>query len=422
MSVLSRGALLPVLPALLLGAAGLQGQLPQAGAAGLGLGANMTASARGFAAVANNPAGLAHWATPGFSLAIPSLSLGSGTGPVTLGDLADWEGARIPREVREAWLTAIAADGGQSLTVDASATPVALNVGPVGFQLSTVAGGTADLSPDAAELLLFGNAGRTGEARDLALEGSTVDGYVLTTAALSLGARASDRVYLGVTGKYTMGNALLMGRDGGSLASTDPLEVALDFPVVVNRSRDTRLNNGTGVGLDLGILWEGPGFTLGARVENVVNTFSWDLDGLAWVPGQALFDGTDATSDFAQRPAESAPPEVRAAVDDLTLEPVYSLGVAWELPHLRVQADVRRRSDGGMALGPEYHAGVGAELTAVPFLPLRAHLAAVSGGAQLGGGATLVLGALNLSAGGAYRTVGPENALLGMVTLSFGGW
>lgn len=68
------------------------GQLPQASAAALGMGYNTTAWARGFAAVANNPAGLAHRDSPGFSIAILPISLGSGLGPVGLEDLTAWEG------------------------------------------------------------------------------------------------------------------------------------------------------------------------------------------------------------------------------------------------------------------------------------------------------------------------------------------
>jgi hypothetical protein len=104
-----------------------------------------------------------------------------------------------------------------------------------------------------------------------------------------------------------------------------------------------------------------------------------------------------------------------------TIEPVYSVGAEWR-PNslLRLQGDIRKRASGGLELGPEFHAGVGAELSALSFLPLRAHFGVVSGGVQVGGGASLVLGPVNVSGAGALRTREGESALLGMLTLSFG--
>jgi hypothetical protein len=67
-----------------------------------------------------------------------------------------------------------------------------------------------------------------------------------------------------------------------------------------------------------------------------------------------------------------------------------------------------------------FHAGVGVELRAMSFLPLRAHGAVVTGGMQVGGGASLVLGPVNLSGAAALRTGKIEDSVLGMLTLSFG--
>jgi hypothetical protein len=85
-----------------------------------------------------------------------------------------------------------------------------------------------------------------------------------------------------------------------------------------------------------------------------------------------------------------------------------------------VTADIRKRVSGGLEFGPDFHAGVGAELRALSFLPLRAHAGVVSGGMQIGGGASLVLGPVNLTGAGAYRSGDAEDAVLGMLTLSFG--
>lgn len=403
-------------------AAPLSAQLPQASATALGMGFNTTASTRGFAAIANNPAGLGMDDSPGFSLAIPAVVLEGGFGPVTLSDLADWEGRRPPVSVRDEWLERVTASGGQSGPLLAGATPIALSIGSFGFQLSTQVGGEASLAPDAVELLMYGNAGRTGSAEDFDLAGSSLDGFVLSTAALAWGFQANERLFLGVTGTYSVGSGLLVGRDVGSAFRSDPVEVEVRFPVLYpDWEQGETFDNGSGVGLDVGATWVGPSLTVGATIQNLVNTFEWDLDGFLYVPGQAVFDLGSSESDFEEQPASGAPQELLDAAADLTLEPVFAVGVELEPSSLlRLSGDIRKRVSGGMSVGPDFHMGVGAELRALSFLPLRGHFAVVSEGVQVGGGASLVLGPVNLTGAGAYRTGDFGDAALGMFTLSFG--
>lgn len=404
-------------------------QLPQASATSLGLGFNTTASARGFAALANNPAGLGMADSPGFSLAIPAVAVETGLGPVTLSDLADWDGRLVPDEIKDAWLESVIASGAQAGTVSAGATPVAFSLGSLGFQLSAQAGGQVSLGPDAVQLLLYGNAGRTGQAEDFDLVGSTLDAFLLSTAAVGYGFRASPNLHLGVTAKYTVGSGLVVGRDAGSILQSDPLRAQIEFPVLFTdyedefgNEREGAFDHGSGVGFDVGAIWVGPSLTVGATIQNVVNTFEWDPTGFSYIPGEALFETGSGESDFEERPADGAPQSLLAAAEELTLDPVYSVGVQLDASSLlRLTADIRKRTSGGLVLGPDFHLGVGAELRALSVLPVRAHLAKVSDGVQVGGGASLVLGPVNLSGAVALRTGEVEDATLGMVTLSFGG-
>ena len=403
-------------------AAPAAGQLPQASATALGMGFNTTASTRGFAAIANNPAGLGMDDSPGFSMSIPAISVESGLGPVTLGDLSDWEGRLVPASVKEAWLESVVASGAQAGTLNAGATPVALNVGRLGIQLSTQVGGRVALGSDAVELLLYGNAGRTGTAQDFDLEGSALDGYMLSTAAVAWGFQVGERLHLGVTGKYTVGSGLVVGRDDGTVLRADPLSAEVRFPTLYPGDGDFVFDRGSGVGLDVGAVWTAPGLTVGATIQNLVNSFGWDVADMTYVPGEALFQQGSSESDFEDRPASEAPASLLAAADELTLDPVFAVGVQLRPSSvLRLSGDLRKRSSGGMSFGPDFHMGVGAELTALSFLPLRGHFAAVSGGVQVGGGASLVLGPLNLSGAVALRTQEHGDSTLGMVTLSFGG-
>ncbi|MDX1493292.1 MAG: DUF5723 family protein [Longimicrobiales bacterium] len=410
-------------------AAPVDAQLPQASASALGLGFNTTASARGFGALANNPAGLSMDDSPGFSLAIPAVAAQTGLGPITLSDLAEWEGQLVPGSVKETWLESVTASGSQSGTVAAGVTPVAFNIGSLGFQLSAQAGSQVSLGPDAVELLLYGNAGRTGSAGNFDLEGSSMDAFVLSTAAVGYGFRAAPQLHLGVTGKYSVGSGLVVGRDLGSSLQSDPLRAQVQFPVLFTdfedefgNEREGAYDNGSGFGVDVGAIWVGPSMTVGVSIQNIVNTFEWDFSGFSYVPGQALFEPGTGESDFDKLPADGAPQELLDAADELTLKPVYAVGVQVEPTSLlMISADIRKRAAGGLALGPEFHMGVGAELRALSFLPLRGHVAAVTDGVQVGGGASLVLGPLNLSGGIALRTGDFGDATLGMVTMSFGG-
>lgn len=402
-------------------AAPVSAQLPHASASALGLGFNNTASARGFAAIAANPAGLAHPDSPMFSLNIPAINARTGLGPVTLADLALFSDEVVPFATRTDWLERVAESGGQGGAVDFSATPLALTVGSLGVQLSAVVGGSTTLNAGAVELMLFGNAGRTGEATDFDLDGSSMDAFGLSTAAVSYGFEASTGLYLGVTGTYSVGHAIVMARDAGSFLRAEPVEVGLDFPVLLPRTEDTSFDHGSGYGLNVGFLYEEPGMAIGATIENLVNTFAWRIDDLSYVPATAVFTLDDGgETDFDEQPASAAPAELVAQLDEMGLDPVISAGVQLRpSPILSLSADLKKRT-GGLALGPDFHAGVGAEVSVLSFLPLRAHLVKVSGGMQVGGGASLVLGPVNISGAAAVRTDARENSVLGAFALSFG--
>lgn len=177
--------------------------------------------------------------------------------------------------------------------------------------MSARAGGGSDLSPDAVELILYGNAGRTGQPRDFDLVGSEIEGFVLTTVAASYGMRAAENVYLGLTGKFSVGNGLIAGRDAGSFVDGDPVSVELDFPVLVPYPDGFEFNSGSGLGLDMGGIWDGPIVSVGVTIENVFNTFEWNLDSFSYVAGQAIFDADQRESDLEERRLDSAPAEVR---------------------------------------------------------------------------------------------------------------
>jgi hypothetical protein len=403
-------------------------QLPPASAAAVALGGRSTAVARGFSAVAGNPAGLAMPRASHVTASFFPLLGGCAIGPVTCGELSEWGGKDTPDAVREGWLQEIERRGRQRGRFHGSVTLAAASVGLFGIQISSHALGAVEVNPDAAELLLFGNAGRSGAPREFHLAGFHIDGFAVTTVAvgagipldIEIGDAPGQSFAVGATLKYTLGNALWGARDLGSFFSDDPLVLWERFPIV--QQRGAPLRAGDGVGLDAGFQWDVHPWSFGLAVENLVNTFRWDLDRLVFRPGTALLTQDGAESDFAPRPAAEAPDALLEPVRDFRFGPRLAVGFGRTLG---ARTSVFSQLD--VALGhssaalPDVELGAAVEHRLVERIPLRFHASVLDGGVRLGGGAGVRLGKVHLSGAGSFRSddgvEGPE----WMLTLSLGG-
>lgn len=409
--------------------------LPQA----LGMGGNYTALARGLAAPAWNPAGLGMPDNPGVSFTLLPLRYTAGLGPVALSDLSEYDDQVIPAEQREEWLQEITDNGGETGSFATDVTFLAFSVGRLALSASNSIRGRVNMAPDVAEVFFFGNAGRTGEPRDYTLAGSNFDVSGTTTLAaslamplsLSLGPLPDQHFSVGATLKYTIGNFLVLGQENGSTLRSNPVDVEVAFPMVHTLLPDSTedydifqdvLNNGSGIGLDVGAAWQGGIFEAGLAVKNLFNTFSWDTDGLQFRQGTAIWNADTAYTDFVELSIDDAPQELTERIEDLyTFSPVLSAGVAARiLPFLVLTGDVRHALQDNLHIGVRNHVGVGAELGILPFLPLRAGLSVISGGYQLSGGVGLRMGPVQLSAAGAVRETDLGDDAVGAVALTFG--
>jgi hypothetical protein len=387
------------------------GQLPSPSAAELGLGGRSAAVSRGFAAIQGNPAGLAMPRAARKTWAVLPLHVGCALGPVSCGEVAEWSGRDTPDAVREGWLQQVEAYGRQDVRARGSATLAAAAIGKFGFQLSTAAAGGARLNPDASELILFGNVGRTGEPRVFRFGGSSLDVYAVTTAALGVGfpleveiGGAADQFFaVGATLKYTAGNMLYLGRDLGSYFSGEPLELWLRLPVV--QTDGPALRAGDGLGLDLGFQWEAAPWSVGLSVQNVVSTFRWDVDRLVFRPVTALITDDDADSDFAPRPASEAPAALLDAVRSFRFGPRARLGLAKTVsPRAQLFGQLDARLGRSADPGPPTELGVALEYALHERLPVGVHGSVLNGGVRVGGGAGVRLGALHVAGAVSYRS------------------
>jgi hypothetical protein len=420
----------PTVLAVLLAAAAAPaaGQLVNPSAAALGFGDNYTAMARGYAATAWNPAALGMPDNPGASFAVLPVQVIGGVGPITLRDLSDWQGRLLPDAVKDEWHQRIVGAGGQKGSAGTDLTYLSLQVGRVGFQASSSARLLSAMGPGAAELLLYGNVGRTGEAGHFTLEGSAFELAAASSVGISYGhpiVRERFRaVALGATLTHTMGHALLSARDRGSVVRSDPLELRIDFPVIHSDTTGdlSALNSGGGTSLDLAGVWEEGPWRLGVVVRNLVDGFTWDEDRLFYRPGIVAADGDETMSDFEAHPFAGAPQAVRDRIDGLGFARSIALGFAYEVdPRVVASADLHRRGESILS-GPRTHLGAGVQVSPVEWLPLRLGAAAITGGHLLSAGMGLELGPVHLSLSGATTRSEHGDGSMVMFGLSGGGF
>ncbi|HEX8851644.1 MAG TPA: DUF5723 family protein [Gemmatimonadaceae bacterium] len=420
-----RGA---IVAATILAASTAGAQLPSASPAALGMADNYTAMARGFGAVAWNPANLGLPHNPRFTLTLLGVRGAGDLGPITTDDIARYQGIRLPNEVRDAWMQRIDANGGENGQVGGGVTYLGLSMGRFALQVASNASVDANLPPGAMELALYGNAGRTGNAQDITLDGAHLTGAVTTTAGLSW-AHAIDvglaRLSFGATTKYILGNALVHGEDRGSMLSASSSQIDLRFPLVLSDTGNSSSigNHGSGVGLDLGAAWDSGPLTASVAVLNVVNTFRWDASSFYYKPIQAYYGSdTSYSSNNVTMPLDSAPADVRAWLDDQRFKPILSMGVALRASNrLTLAADVRREMGDGLHVGDRTHVGAGAEFRVLPFIPLRAGVGVHAEGISLAAGTGLELGKINLTVSAEDRRTASGHAPGAAVGISFGG-
>ena len=414
-------------------AAQLANPLPQA----VGMGGNYTALARGFGAVNWNPAGLGMPDNPRFSLALLPLVTTGGLDPVTPSHFAEYDGQVIPDEVKREWLQLIHDAGGETGSLAADVTYLAFSIGRIGIQASTSVRSRVNVAPDVAEVFLFGNGGFSGEPGTYDLGGSNFDIAGTSAVAASfavplslrLGPLPDQHFSLGATVTYTVGNFLALGQEENSSLSSSPLEVHVRFPVIQTAMagdsasfEPAELDNGRGMGLDLGAAWQGGIFSAGVVVRNVINTFEWDLAKLQYRSGEATWTADTSYTSFEEAPIEQAPAALLERIHDLyEFSPVMSAGAAARiLPFLTLTGELRHAVKENLDVGARNHVGVGAELRILPILPLRAGVSLVSGGYQLSGGLGLKLGPMQVSASGAVREAELGSDAVAALGLTFG--
>ncbi|MGH7638502.1 MAG: hypothetical protein ACREOK_12715 [Gemmatimonadaceae bacterium] len=399
-------------------------QLPNASAAAFGMAGNFTAIAKGYEAVAWNAANLAMPGRPGFSLGLGIAGGNAGLDPIDVTALNEFSGLTVDFDTRLAWLEKARLAGGERARMDGGVTWLGASIGPFGLHVGSIAYADVNLSPDAFESFLFGNAGLNGgQPRPLDMAGTSVRSGLFTTGALSFampiplkltaGLLKNERAAIGITGKHIVSHGLVLTQDIGS--TLDDM-VRLRFPVI---APDSSYDGITGVGqaADVSFSWSGGPWKVGVLAQNVFNTFTWDTTKLAFLPGTGTFTGSDNQTDFDQQPYSAAPQALRDAVTAHTFKPALAVGVAMRVTSaLTLTADMKTQTGGddAIVIGPRSHFGVGAELRVLPMVPLRAGVASVTDGwqAAIGAGVRVLGYELGAATSIRRRGVATESGLM----------
>ncbi len=416
-------------------------QLANASARSLGLAGNDTATVRGFGAISVNPAGLA-MPDSDFSLTIAPVRASVGVVPITLADVKEFENEEMDPATKKRWMDNVDDAEGQRIAAGVDLSELALTFGNFGFQLSSVAAVSGHLPPDVVEAALFGNAGRTGKAKTLVLDEGSVTGYAGTSAGVSVAfpifllEEHVDHLAVGVTATYTMGHAMAVGEVSGEVRHDVPIGTSQESGdsqdrksidvsgTLVHTQTDEDdwthyVHGGGGLGLDLGVMVAWDRWSVGASVRNVFNTFAWDESKLVYRPITASVKPGSTELEYEERPYDAAAPaRTKELVEDLTFRPSLRVGGAYDaLDELTVSGDFHYRFGDGIALDPQYHVGIGTEYRGLEVVHLRGGVALVDAGFQYGGGLSVILGVVNLSAavGGLF-----DGQLLAQFVLSFG--
>jgi hypothetical protein len=248
------------------------------------------------------------------------------------------------------------------------------------------------------------------------LSGSELNAFAWSAVGASLG-QSFDvegyRVAVGVTVKYVMGHALALGENSTGVTTHDPLAVDVTFPLVhTNVDGGYSVDNGHGVGVDVGASLDFEGWTFSGVVQNVTNSFAWDPAMLSYRPLAVSLNQDTATSATDAIAFAAAPASVQERVAALTFEPTFAGGIAYQPnPALLLSADARFTRPDGLLTGASRHMGAGAELRALRWLPIRVGGAMISMGDdaqgwQAGAGLGLDFGGFSMNASALRRDAG----------------
>ncbi len=234
----------------------------------LAMGEAHTAAARGLAAAAWNPAGLA--LSRGASLRLAGVAFDVHNNSFSLGRYNEVSGQELTYVDKQRLLADIPQDGFR-LDAGVRAGALGLQIGRFALSTGAVAVGRGQLDRDVFDIVLFGN------EPDQTVDFSDTwgDGLALGKLSVSWGQQIHDgplgRLAVGATASYLRGFYELRVEESRGSVTTGPGEIGGEAYLSALTAED-----GEGYGLDLGAAWLAPGgWTVGLALDNALARLSW---------------------------------------------------------------------------------------------------------------------------------------------------
>lgn len=411
----------------LLAPALLFAQLPDPSTRALGMGGAYTSLARGYEAVAWNPAMLAAFGRPGFTIGLPHLNVEFGSNSYGFSDVRKYANSYLSATDKQTLLDKIT---GSTLTIRSlvGAEPIGLSIGPFALMVGAAGQVEAGVAKDAVRLALEGNAPQGGSLSTFTAAGSNARAWAATTAAGSFALPFRiplGRLSVGVTYKYVIGNFLGNASDLGTQVAFNPLFSATEAGEAIYTNYDSGCGSfspfktgmcggqaGKGYGVDLGgalQLGHG-GITLSAVVVNALGSMTWDASRLYYsrtlradsqTTSGSVVTAEDSTVNLKSTAAIAADPQASqlrsALLANADFARVLRIGFALHRGALTVAADGQLRLKEGLDQQSSQLLAVGAEYRLLGVLPLRVGAASdFAGATTLSAGTGLQLLGINL--------------------------
>ena len=402
-------------------------QLAAPSARSFGLAGSYSARARGYEAPYWNPANLGLPGRPGWSVGIVGANASINNNSLDYGQITDLYGEYIDDATKSQILADIR--GGDpdrmfQLGGELGASALAFSIWRFGFGVSAIGVGDLQVSPDAAELILFGNVGEDGTGKDFDISGNG-DGSVLSNVYLSyaqpfsFSSLAGMEFSVGASVKYGIAHALVIVTDEGSTFTANPLVLDADMQVLSSNGSDA----GRIWSFDLGAAMDWSNWTFSLALQNAFGNVNWNVEdfelslyeGRADLTEAVLTDTTIAYSDLTpdqqrqvQQRLESADPPKR-----LRMAALYRLGRKWTL-----SADYMELLGGTLREQWDRSLSAGAQVSLISVLPLRAGLATDFSQVALAGGLGIYAGPVHVDLSYSTMTLAAGDGAIASLSIS----
>jgi uncharacterized protein DUF5723 len=427
MSLVLAGLLVPAL---------LQAQLADPSTRALGMGGAYTALARGYEAVAWNPAMLAAVGRPWFTIDLPHLNLEFGSNAYGLSDVRKYANTYLTTADKTTLLDKIK-DSTLTLRSLVGMAPFGLSVGPFGLLVSETGQMSVGVGKNAVQLALFGNAPQGGTSSLFTARGSNGLAWAATTIAGSFALPIPSplgHLAVGATYKYVIGNFVGSAADLGSQVTFSPSFAATEAGEAIYTNYDSNCGSfspfktgmcggraGTGYGVDLGgtLQLAGKGITLSAVIVNALGKMTWDQDRLYYgrtvrADSQTATGSVITTEDSsltlktsAQIAADQQAQQLKnSLLANGSFSRLARVGAALRSGGLTLAGDLQVRLKAGLDQQPSQLLSVGAEYRLLGVLAFRGGASSdFAGATAFGGGLGLQFLGINID-GSAQDIVG----------------